>query len=177
MRKRSCMDASPSDRPASDQAPPGAPRRTFLSAAGTAAMAGGLAAGYGTFAAVAGRFLFPAREARRGWLFVARADSLKPGSSLNYLLPSGKPVAITRRGSSGSAADFLALSSTCPHLGCQVHWEPQNDRFFCPCHNGTFDPSGKATGGPPGDAGQSLPQYPLKVENGLLFVEVTLEGV
>ena len=36
-------------------------------------------------------------------------------------------------------------------------------------------PSGTATGGPPGEAGQSLPQFPLKVEKGLLYIEVPLE--
>jgi len=60
----------------------------------------------------------------------------------------------------------------CPHLGCQVHWEPQNDRFFCPCHNGVFSPDGVATAGPPAEAGQSLLEYPLKVEGNLLFIEV-----
>ena len=71
-----------------------------------------------------------------------------------------------------TADAFIALSSTCPHLGCQVHWEPQNDRYLCPCHNGTFAPAGTPTGGPPFEANQSLPHYPLRVEGGLLFVEV-----
>jgi hypothetical protein len=53
-----------------------------------------------------------------------------------------------------------------------VHWEAQNERFFCPCHNGTFDAWGVGTGGPPGDAGQSLPRYELKVDGGLLYIAV-----
>ena len=73
-------------------------------------------------------------------------------------------------------SDFVAFSSICPHLGCQVNWELQNDRFFCPCHNGVFDRDGNATGGPPAAAGQRLPRYPLKIENGLLFIEVQLES-
>jgi Rieske Fe-S protein len=140
-------------------------------------MVGGLAAGYGGFGVMAGRFLFPAREESKGFMLVEGAMRLQPGESLTFRLPSGKPVAIARVGRSGDVSDFLTLSSTCPHLGCQVHWEPQNGRFFCPCHNGTFDPSGKATGGPPRDAGQSLPRYPLKLEKGLIFIEVPLEAV
>ena len=31
--------------------------------------------------------------------------------------------------------------------------------------------------GPPADAGQSLVKYPLRVDNGLLFIEVPLEGL
>jgi Rieske Fe-S protein len=81
-------------------------------------------------------------------------------------------VIITRQGEGGEVSDFIALSSTCPHLGCRVHWESPNQRFFCPCHNGTFDPQGRATGGPPKAAGQDLPRYPLKIERGLLYIEV-----
>lgn len=119
-----------------------------------------------------GRFLFPARPPARGWMFVAEEDRLAPGESLRFQTPAGATVNVTRRGEAQSADAFIALSSVCPHLGCQVHWEPQNDRFFCPCHNGVFSPDGTGIGGPPGDAGQSLSSYPLKVEGGLLYIEV-----
>ena len=68
--------------------------------------------------------------------------------------------------------DFIALSSICPHLGCKVHWETQNQRFFCPCHNGAFSAAGVSTAGPPFDVHQNLARFPLKVENGNLFIEV-----
>ncbi len=152
-------------------------RRGFFGAFASLAMAGGLLAGYGMFASIAGRFLFPARAGARGWMFLTDLKRMKPGDSLIYKSPSGAPVAVARQGNSGSADDFIALSSTCPHLGCQVHWEAQNNRFFCPCHNGSFSPDGTATGGPPAQAGQSLSRYPLKVEKGLLYIEVPLEGL
>jgi Rieske Fe-S protein len=154
-----------------------ADRRGFLSTASTLAMGIGLAAGYGTFVAMAGRFLYPAGPSRKGWMFVARADSLRAGQSLVYRTPTGATVVIARQAAQGTVEDFIALSSVCPHLGCQVHWESQNQRFFCPCHNGTFDPQGIATAGPPAAAGQSLPRYPLQVRDGLLFIEVPLESV
>ena len=148
--------------------PPAVPgRRCFLA---SAAMAGGLVASYGTFAAFAGRFLYPAKPERAEWLFVADLAGFSPGQSLVYRSPAGSKVAVARTGSAGTRDDFLALSSTCPHLGCQVHWEAQNRRFFCPCHNGAFDPTGKAVAGPPAEAGQSLLRYPLDVVNGLLYI-------
>jgi phenylpropionate dioxygenase-like ring-hydroxylating dioxygenase large terminal subunit len=58
-----------------------------------------------------------------------------------------------------------------------VHWEPQNDRFFCPCHLGTFDPEGRPTGGPPLSANQSLPEYPLRVEKGLLYISMPIKPI
>lgn len=166
--------------PTAPRGPPETARRTFLSGAGSVAMASGLAASYGTLAVMAGRFLYPAGDTPRGWMFLTETGRLKPGESFTYKAPSGQTVAVACVGSGGRAEDFLALSSVCPHLGCQVHWEAQQSRFFCPCHNGTFDASGKATAGPPAAAGQSLLRYPLKVENGLLFIEVPLartEGV
>ncbi len=161
--------------PKKEDGPPDIERREFLATSASVAMAGGLVAGYGAFAAVAGRFLYPASGEDRGWVFVAELARMQPGDSLVFRTPTGATAAIARRGDRGDVSDFLALSNTCPHLGCQVHWEPKNNRFFCPCHNGTFDPSGKATGGPPAKARQSLRPYPLKVEGGLLFVQVPLE--
>lgn len=152
-------------------------RRSFLGAASGIAMGGGLLAGYGTFFAYAGRFLYPARDTRTAWMYLATLDEMRVGDSKTFRTPGGAAVVVARRGSKGTADDFLALSSTCPHLGCQVHFEPQNERFFCPCHNGIFDRTGKGIGGPPGDAGQSLPQYPLRIERGLLYIEVPLEQV
>ncbi len=150
-------------------------RRDFLGKTSSAAMAAGLIGGYGGLGAVALRYLYPAREADIAWQFVAEADRVEVGESILYRGPSGETINIARQGRDGGVDDFIALSSTCPHLGCQVRWEAQNDRFFCPCHNGIFDASGVATGGPPGEAGQRLAAYPLKVEGGLLHIAVPIQ--
>ncbi len=160
------------DRSDEGPAPDAVERRTFLTYTSRVAMAVGLAGGYGAFGAVAARFLYPARPDDRDWQFVMEMERLHLGETLRYEAPAGQTIHITRRAEAGRAEDFIALSSTCPHLGCQVHWEAQNDRYFCPCHNGTFDASGRGTGGPPGDAGQSLPRYELHAEGGLLYILV-----
>ena len=41
------------------------------------------------------------------------------------------------------------LSLVCTHLGCIVKWHPEDETFYCPCHAGTFDKTGRVTGGPP----------------------------
>ncbi len=147
-------------------------RRRFLKTAATVGMTGGLVAGYGTFGAVAGRYLYPAEDRPMTWMFVAELTAMAAGASRTFLGPSGERIAIARQGDGGTADDFVALSSTCPHLGCQVFWQAAENRFFCPCHNGMFDPSGKATAGPPAKAGQALSRYELKVDRGLLFIRV-----
>lgn len=37
---------------------------------------------------------------------------------------------------------LLAISSRCPHLGCSVIWQPEENRFICPCHASSFDKFG-----------------------------------
>lgn len=155
-----------------------APRRGFLSQAARVSMLAGLAAGYGTLAAMAGRFLFPTHSGL-AWMFVTDARSLPPGGAMPFVSPGGVRVTVQRNAESDLTAprveDFAALSSVCPHLGCRVHWEPHNARYFCPCHNGAFDAEGRPTEGPPAAANQHLPRYPLKLEQGLLFIEMPLE--
>lgn len=147
-------------------------RRSFVGKACGVTMVGAMAASYGTLFSYAGKFLYPANPTPKAWMFVTETARMNPGDSLSFKTPGGARVAIARQGDKGDVSDFIALSSVCPHLGCQVHWEAPSNRFFCPCHNGAFDPTGKPISGPPADAGQSLPQFPLKVENGLLFIEV-----
>ena len=154
-----------------------APRRTFLTRASAWLMAGGLVSGYGACGAMGARYLFPARERDRRWQYLARAKDVPVGESVDYRAPTGEKVAIARRADTGSVEDFVALSSTCPHLGCQVHWQAGEQRFFCPCHNGAFDPEGQPTAGPPLEAAQTLPRYPLKIEDGVLYIEVPMEAL
>ena len=174
------MPDNPTDRTAPVDGDAAVHRRTALTAAASAAMAGGLAAGYGTLFVMAGRYFLPTGE-NKGWMFVSDANGINPGESVAFESPLGVRVTITRRADSleGTPTEqsFLALSSICPHLGCRVHWEAHNDRYFCPCHNGVFDPDGKAVSGPPAADGQDLPRYPLMVADGALYIEMPVRGV
>lgn len=152
-------------------------RRNFFSTCGTFAMLGGLAAGYGTLGYCGLKFLSPdAENENLDWQFVGTLASLDGMDSQEFTASSGVKIVIARV-ADVTESGFLALSSVCPHLGCQVFWEAAKDRFFCPCHNGTFDAAGKATGGPPADANQSLTQYPTKIHNQALYVFAPLDTV
>ena len=146
-------------------------RRVFLTRAG---MAGGLLAGYGTFAGILGGYLYRSEPPERTLVFVAALRDFPTGSSRSFVGPRGDRVTIARQAESGDVSDFVALSSTCPHLGCQVHWQPDQRRFFCPCHNGAFGPDGVAIEGPPKSEGQKLAPYALTIDDGLLFIEVAV---
>jgi Rieske Fe-S protein len=152
-------------------------RRSFLCSTTTLAMAGGLASGYGAFVIMAGRFLYPPPSSAGSWMFVARRSELEARHTFEYVTPAGLSIVITCHPAENGQTECLALSSICPHLGCRVQWQAHENRFFCPCHNGTFDPQGNPTGGPPAAAGQSLPRYRLRVEGDLLYIEVPTDGI
>jgi Rieske Fe-S protein len=60
------------------------------------------------------------------------------------------------------------VSAKCPHAGCAVSWKSDKNEFFCPCHAGRFDDTGKVLAGPPPRA---LDRLATQTVNGELYVE------
>jgi menaquinol-cytochrome c reductase iron-sulfur subunit len=65
------------------------------------------------------------------------------------------------------AAEFVAFSVNCTHLGCPVRWLPSANLFMCPCHGGVYYADGQVAAGPPPHA---LWRYPVRVEDGAVHV-------
>ncbi len=65
---------------------------------------------------------------------------------------------------------FLALSRTCTHLGCSVTWNEEEEKFVCPCHGSSFNLRGEVLTAP---APRPLDCYPVRIENGIVKVEVS----
>ena len=133
-------------------------------------MAAGLLLSYGLFAVQGVLFLIPRRLApRTRRIFAGRIDQFEVGALKSVLDLQSNEILIKRDGK-----ELRAFNSTCPHLGCRVHWESDRKRFFCPCHNGVFDENGVAIEGPPAAAGQSLAKLPLEVDarSGVVYLEV-----
>ncbi len=142
-------------------------RRDFLS---SVAMWGSLAAAFGVAGIQGLLYLFPeSLVAATRKVFAGNLSQYKLGQVQTFHDLQGGEV-LVRRTDEG----FQAFSNVCPHLGCRVHWEEDNNRFFCPCHNGAFDENGIATAGPPKDAGQSLPAVPVTVDedSGVVYLDV-----
>jgi Rieske Fe-S protein len=120
----------------------------------------------------------------------SRAEGFLPVGSAS-VFPPGKPVKVVIRGTArdawtrikgvslGSAwvvrreaGAFDVYSSTCPHLGCAVNFEPGAHRFLCPCHGSHFDLSGSRIEKPgesnPAPRGMDPLEY--RVEAGELLV-------
>ena len=130
----------------------------------------GLAVSYGTLALQGIMFLLPRRvRPRTRRLFAGQVAQYKIGSVQSFFDLQGNEILVRR-----SNLGLQAFSSTCPHLGCRVHWEAEKQRFFCPCHNGVFNADGVAISGPPAAAGQSLSRIPLEMDErtGVVYLEV-----
>jgi Rieske Fe-S protein len=69
-----------------------------------------------------------------------------------------------RRGPDGK---IVALSNTCPHLGCGVGLDPKGG-FACPCHDSRFAIDGSYVRGP---SPRSMDPLPVKVEEGRVLVQ------
>lgn len=57
---------------------------------------------------------------------------------------SEKAVYVTK----DTQGQVRVLSSICPHLGCTVPWNKENNQFICPCHGATFASDGTRISGP-----------------------------
>jgi thiosulfate dehydrogenase [quinone] large subunit len=65
---------------------------------------------------------------------------------------------------------FRAFSAVCPHAGCQVQFDQQNDLFVCPCHGSIFNGSTGAV--QQGPAATGLSSIPIALgSNGQLYVD------
>jgi menaquinol-cytochrome c reductase iron-sulfur subunit len=67
-------------------------------------------------------------------------------------------------------SEAIVFSNQCTHLACRVTWKPEDQEYFCPCHNGIFDPNGEVVSGPPP---KPLVRYETKVEEGILLFYFT----
>jgi nitrite reductase/ring-hydroxylating ferredoxin subunit len=64
--------------------------------------------------------------------------------------------------------DFLAVHRRCPHLGCNVIWEPEEEQFVCPCHASNFDSYGDFASAP---VPRPLDTIEIKIEDSYVYVD------
>lgn len=44
--------------------------------------------------------------------------------------------------------ELVAMSTVCPHLGCAIDYDAENQKFLCPCHDSYFSLDGAVETGP-----------------------------
>ena len=98
-----------------------------------------------------------------GMVTAGVVDSFAAGSVTEF--PDGRFFLI--RASDGG---FLAVYRRCTHLGCTVSWEPDQNRFFCPCHASSFDINGDVENPP---APRALDTFPVQIVDGQVTVDTS----
>lgn len=75
-----------------------------------------------------------------------------PGETVNRIRPGEAAVVETAEGKAGvyrSEEDQVyTVDIVCPHLGCQLAWNPDERTWDCPCHGSRFDYKGNLLEGP-----------------------------
>ncbi len=89
------------------------------------------------------------------------------GQILNEELANGKALVIK---DPANAEKIIAVNPTCPHAGCAVTWELDQQKFLCPCHDSEFSSDGKVLQGP---ATEPLTSYEVKLEGDSILVKTT----
>jgi len=147
-------------------------RRTFMQRA-IAAMSGLITAGFGIPAV--GYILSPAlQEKVENWIFLGSASKVEPGvptlmkASIErkngWIVDTVEYAAFVR---TEDGENFEAMTNVCPHLGCRVRWIDDQELFFCPCHNASFDKDGEVLDGPPPRA---LDRFEVKNEDDQIHI-------
>lgn len=97
-------------------------------------------------------------------LLIARADEVSVGGALTFSYPNEHDQCVLIRLDEQS---FTAFSQQCTHLSCSVVPEPDKRRFYCPCHEGTFDlATGRPIAGPPR---RPLARIKLEFKQGVIY--------
>jgi Rieske Fe-S protein len=148
-------------------------RRDFL-AFGTWGIGGliGLAMGLPAIAYIIGPAL--KEEDAQNWIKVGTTSKVEPGTPTLFKMRIERQTGwivneeeISVYIFTENGRDFVAMSNVCTHLGCRVRWIPEDELFFCPCHNAAFNKDGSVSTGPPPRA---LDRYEVKVEDDALLI-------
>jgi nitrite reductase/ring-hydroxylating ferredoxin subunit len=95
---------------------------------------------------------------------IAAVQDVAVGQSLMFNYPGEEDSCLLVR---LGAAEFVAFSQKCTHLSCAVIPRPDQQIFYCPCHEGRFDlRSGAPISGPPR---RPLPRILLAVRDGEIY--------
>lgn len=99
------------------------------------------------------------------WVPVGPAALLPPGA-VEEVIAGDRPIALCN-----VDGEIHALAGTCPHLGGPLgHGAVHDGLLHCPWHAWEFD---CRTGRNPGSPHVAVPVFPVKVENGTIYVDIS----
>ena len=75
-----------------------------------------------------------------------------PGETISLIEPGHAAVVETAQGKAGVYRSeenrVFQVDIVCPHLGCELVWNPDERTWDCPCHGSRFDYEGNLLEGP-----------------------------
>jgi Rieske Fe-S protein len=78
---------------------------------------------------------------------IVALDEVDVGGTHLFRYPTDADPAVLLR---VDEREVVAFSQKCTHLGCVVYFEQEEDRWHCPCHEGSFEArTGEVIAGPP----------------------------
>jgi Rieske Fe-S protein len=131
----------------------------------------------GVFASVGSaaiRFLRPLTSAvGQKWIDLARLNEIsgvKPIARkvLTEQVAGWSTSAVERSVYILPAKNNQVVSAVCPHEGCVVSWQDEENVFSCPCHDSNFAIDGSPISGP---AHRELESLPSRVADGKLQIQ------
>ena len=129
----------------------------------------------GTLAAAAFRFLRPASAPQREskWVDAMPTASIKGDKPMMCSITTERVAGWSTTLEEQQVfilptSDRKALSSSCPHEGCNVMWRDESNDFLCPCHDSSFGPDGAWLSGP---ARRGLDPLPCREKDGILQIQ------
>lgn len=111
------------------------------------------------------QYLFPSENKNlTRKVYITTTDKIASGKSIKFKDLKGSNITITNTGN-----EYIALSTKCTHLGCQVFWRKDDKVFYCPCHEGFFNSDGEVVKGPPP---KPLDTYKVEVIGKAIYIHV-----
>ncbi len=107
-------------------------------------------------------YLVPPDDNNRKGKISIPLNTIAPGEA-KFFEFNGSAAVLVRK----LDGNLVALSAVCPHLGCIVLWQAEQQDFLCPCHAGYFTVDGAVISGPPPRA---LAKIPFAVLNGVVTI-------
>jgi Rieske Fe-S protein len=93
---------------------------------------------------------------------VAPVERIPDGTALRTTVEDQAVILVNAGGR------IRAFSGICTHESCELGWNPRQQLIRCPCHGSGFTTDGQVKLGP---ATRPLPEYPVSVRNGKVFIE------
>ena len=100
-------------------------------------------------------FFWPNKTGAFGKDIAVPADQLPAVGAAPFVSQQGKFYVINNDDGA------LALYWKCPHLGCTVPWNAEEDQWHCPCHGSIYNRHGERIAGP---APRPLDLMPMEVQ-------------